>query len=955
MPLTATERHKKHLEWLCFICRNKVAIQTRQFTASSASEGITATLGAEVTAETGLDHSPDYLCSRCYQTVYLDFAKVKRLKGQRKKDSIEKLKPEISNVYKGTWKPHSSECDICHSVDDYASDTEASPAKPSPFRHKRVKTREAEVLDENRPGKKIKKRLSDFIAEGETSGTTITKEYTLESDAKSFPTQAFLNSKLAEVFQCNLCNFVPIELVVTNCKCFYCKKCIEQQLEKKTSAKCIKCLTPLLPKDHCDIMDSSVEKATKDSYQALQVKCKHDCGRTYKMSGIHLHQSKCDKQERHATETRGRKKKLLVDIPEQFNQRKRVQPLAEQYEKLCLSNDEVPLDMAFAMMVEQLEGEQYKLEKDILRGVWFSYFGKNIESGFDPKKTQRLTPNEVVKLKIIMRLSTRQIESDFLPLMQEYGIGNMFPKRTAIRTAWLSHMPAGATFTVSNPQTGEIIQSWQPPADQQDLKQMSVYSASSNIPKWPGYSIHPQSIDSQIPVIMGIAKHIEELFDNGDLPQGDQECTYQLFLVYCVDGVGEVPAMLDKSLRALPNKALRAAFCLFKVEDGDGNVIYRNTKPNSHFSCRTYLVARLNESDTNSYVLATSKSENDFDILRHNTLKVRNVSFIKSQIFFTPDIKLKSIASGGASTASTYGFCDSGTATATTAKSNPGTCKMEKTLALSAKMARLVLSNPKGKSGESLFKDSQGMIHPSLTRTDVEFRPYDTLHFDINLFHFFQKLLKKCLFFVYEQNLEDTEKVWEDREKHAHANDHIENLLKTHLKTSLAIDPSPNSRKPGNDSRKFFDPENREIIDASFELLNSLTEAQMQKKEELKRKFGETLQAFQKVRSIYKFQKFHSEQIPSGDQLKAACQEFGAILFSNFPFAPCTVTLHAILDHAHIWTPELASMSSEPLESGHKQFRDILLHRSFQGDANRSLQDALVYQYISSSPLLHKQ
>ena len=132
-----------------------------------------------------------------------------------------------------------------------------------------------------------------------------------------------------------------------------------------------------------------------------------------------------------------------------------------------------------------------------------------------------------------------------------------------------------------------------------------------------------------------------------------------------------------------------------------------------------------------------------------------------------------------------------------------------------------------------------------------------------------------------------------------------------------------------------------------------LSESQKKLKDELRQKFGETLDAFYDVRAIYKFQKFDSDQIPTAEELKAASKKFGDVLFSNFSFAPCTVTMHAVLDHAHFWVPELASMSSEPLESGHKQFRDILIHKSFQGDALRSLQDSLVYQYISSSPLLH--
>ena len=100
----------------------------------------------------------------------------------------------------------------------------------------------------------------------------------------------------------------------------------------------------------------------------------------------------------------------------------------------------------------------------------------------------------------------------------------------------------------------------------------------------------------------------------------------------------------------------------------------------------------MNESDTS---LVSSYFENEFQLLRKYTLIVHDTSFSKANIFFTPDIKLKNIVSGNSSTASTYGFCDAGFATKETAKSQPGTCQFGKTLSLSKKLSKMVLSNPR--------------------------------------------------------------------------------------------------------------------------------------------------------------------------------------------------------------------------------------------------------------------
>ena len=169
----------------------------------------------------------------------------------------------------------------------------------------------------------------------------------------------------------------------------------------------------------------------------------------------------------------------------------------------------------------------------------------------------------------------------------------------------------------------------------------------------------------------------------------------------------------------------------------------------------------------------------------------------------------------------------------------------------------------------------------------------------------------------------------------------------------MAIDPNPSSKKPGNDARNFFADENLIKVIGAFDLIETHNEEQIDRKKKFIENFSSSLQSFQQLRKVYKYQKFNEPE-PNKTEYQEKAKAFGKDLFDKFKFLPCPNTLHAMLDHSYYWIPDLATLSAEPLESGHKDLRDIIRRKSWKGDAQKSLEDALIYQFNSSSPLLWK-
>ena len=217
----------------------------------------------------------------------------------------------------------------------------------------------------------------------------------------------------------------------------------------------------------------------------------------------------------------------------------------------------------------------------------------------------------------------------------------------------------------------------------------------------------------------------------------------------------------------------------------------------------------------------------------------------------------------------------------------------------------------------------------------------------------FIKLLKRCLFYILRDDIPCSDMKWEESKQFEEDIKTVDMKVKKYFQLELTMDPNPNSKKPGNDARTFFQADNLEKVVGAFQLIECHREEQRNRKADFTSNYRRVIVSFQAIRLCYKYQDF-SKPPPVKEDYQRRAVEFGNLLFRTFPFLPCPNTLHAFIDHSYFWIPELATLSAEPLETGHKELRDIMLRKSWKGDAHQSLNDALILQFITSSPKLQR-
>ena len=95
------------------------------------------------------------------------------------------------------------------------------------------------------------------------------------------------------------------------------------------------------------------------------------------------------------------------------------------------------------------------------------------------------------------------------------------------------------------------------------------------------------------------------------------------------DGLGDINRYKSKTLRALPNNALRYAFSLMEISfrcGGEKHVLYRNDTPNSVKSCRTLLNAIADENDSVVSAMCLLPIEREKMALQGKVIKFLNPS-----------------------------------------------------------------------------------------------------------------------------------------------------------------------------------------------------------------------------------------------------------------------------------------------------------------------------------------
>ena len=225
-----------------------------------------------------------------------------------------------------------------------------------------------------------------------------------------------------------------------------------------------------------------------------------------------------------------------------------------------------------------------------------------------------------------------------------------------------------------------------------------------------------------------------------------------MFKVYIkdgCDGMGDVSVYKGKGDRALPDKAFRACFCIFRITvllEDDELVVYEEPAPNSVRRNRPLLEAIADENDHTSSLVCIVPFEKERNFLRNKIMEVQCDSGIKrfELDFYTSmiDEKLDRSASGLQGSGSKY-LCTLCFATNTTAKTNLGNFTIERSYKGSCDIATYILENPDNLPKTQLDEVAKGVKAMPILLAEPIKKGYDSTHADINMGRFFKNLLAR--------------------------------------------------------------------------------------------------------------------------------------------------------------------------------------------------------------------
>ena len=257
------------------------------------------------------------------------------------------------------------------------------------------------------------------------------------------------------------------------------------------------------------------------------------------------------------------------------------------------------------------------------------------------------------------------------------------------------------------------------------------------------------------PSTHAVAKTLEELdveIERGLEGHGfnlDEDLQIIMTIKDGVDGMGEVTVIKEASDRLLPDKAVRAAFCVLKCEvlkDGERVTLYEPSEPNSVVCARPLFEAIADENNKASSKALLHRMEADRELMKKKELQVHvgqtkwhrhKLQFYSSMI----DEKFDRSEGGLQGSGSRY-LCTLCHATREKAKSQVGTFAITRSYEETKSTAKYINTNPDDLSQpELIITRAKGVTSLPTLHAEPQHKLIDATHADINMGNFFRKLI----------------------------------------------------------------------------------------------------------------------------------------------------------------------------------------------------------------------
>lgn len=443
-----------------------------------------------------------------------------------------------------------------------------------------------------------------------------------------------------------------------------------------------------------------------------------------------------------------------------------------------------------------------------------------------------------------------------------------------------------------------------------------------------------------------VAKTLEELDENireGMLQVGlnpdDPSIIIDTTLKDGADGMGEIAVHKMKSDTFLPDKAFRASFVVLKCEvkrdDGTRDLVFEEPKPNSVMVNRPLLEAIGDENSASTSAVLLRKMEKERLILQNSIMTIHadtNTRLHRFTIYNSMIDEKLARSSGGLQGSGSHFICTLCHATKTSAKTQLGSFKIDRTLTETQQTSTYITTNPDNLTPDELTMEAGGVKRTPLLTSEPKQQLMDATHTDINLGQFFKKIIVREIAGVHK---------WEASENVKQYIVDAERRLANNVRELLGTAPSV--MMPGNYARALFKEKNEDIF---LGLIRN---------EKRKALLRSVLQKFRSLRKIYREHHPNKKEV-QGFKKKAV--QMGRELLEHFEYVCWPNYLHKILEHTQeaILSEDgpgsIGILSGEGSEAANKLFRKLRNNFSRRGDVLDGLRDILWFHWLYTSPKL---
>ena len=752
----------------------------------------------------------------------------------------------------------------------------------------------------------------------------------LRTEITSISLEFFTEQNLAHIFVCNICRGVPTDPVETPCYHIYCKNCIFAWLKLQSACPCCRQVT-----DENDI--NSIHGASSYLYKSLNIMCENKakgCNFTGDMESYIAHRVKCANREKRIVRGKGVTKKPLQEVDLAYRRRYRLKDflpkVSTDIDDFCTETMEDKTDVFFSILINHLD-EIDDDRRDLVDKIW---------KGRDFRK---LSVDQCLALRVDCLQSKRHYIRQY-KFFHNFQSENPYHPISALNKKELEYMPGNVRYSIEGQSYCESY--YHTPvkrtmvSGKQTLEPISITADfDQNVPE----VFCPNVAGVRWPYPDCIAKTLQELFpeiksgltDVGWSPR-DKSILYKAFIKDGADGLGDVSVYKEKSDRPLPDKAFRAAMCIFRVDAIKGDrvvTVFEEPEPNSIRRNRPILEAIADENDRPSAILCMVPLEAERSYLNGKILKVESpLGFMRFELDFYNsmiDEKLDRAEGGLQGSGSSY-VCTLCEATRDCVKSSLGQFQITRTYEGTKQIAEYLEINPDKLSDKQLDALAKGVKSVPILKSDAIKKGLDATHADINLGKFFKNLICHEIAQVTSWALTADIK---DLVVNA------ERRLDQHLKVSIGLNPS--LMQGGNYARVLFDKEHENDIIALIP----------GKRADLVRQL---LDQFRPLRSVYRARNPIKDMADEVSQFKTKAVSMGAFLIENFHYVAWPNYLHKVIEHTqeiieHPGGPgTVGGLSGEGNEGGNKVFRQFRRDLSRKCSTESSLVDVLKMHWLYS-------